>query len=86
MIPAMVFVGLLFQLGWVYYASLLGLATFVSLRIVQNRVTLFKHDKKDPKKLYKMGEVLARDFVITAIVFTLSLMVSSLLKITLTFL
>ncbi len=47
---------------------------------------MFKHDRKDPKKLYKMGEVLARDFVITAIVFTLSLMVSSLLKINPTFL
>jgi 4-hydroxybenzoate polyprenyltransferase len=86
MIPSMVFVGLLFQLGWVYYASLLGLATFVSLRIVQKRVTLFKHDRKDPTKLHKMGGILARDFVITAIVFTFSLMVSSLLKINPTFL
>ena len=86
LIPFMVFVGLLFQLGWVYYASLLGLAAFVSLRIVQKRVTLFKHDRRDPKKLHKMGEVLAKDFVIIAIVFTLSLMVSSLLKINPTFL
>ena len=86
LIPFMVFVGLLFQLGWVYYASLLGLAAFISLRIVQNRVTLFKHDSRDPKKLHKIGEVLAKDFVIIAIVFTLSLMVSSLLKINPTFL
>jgi 1,4-dihydroxy-2-naphthoate polyprenyltransferase len=86
LIPFMVFVGLLFQLGWVYYASLLGLAAFISLRIVQNRVTLFRHDSRDPKKLHKIGEVLAKDFVIIAIVFTLSLMVSSLLKINPTFL
>ncbi len=86
LIPFMVFVGLLFQLGWVYYASLLGLAAFISLRIVQNRVTLFKHDSRDPKKLHKIGEVLAKDFTIIAIVFTLSLMVSSLLKINPTFL
>jgi 4-hydroxybenzoate polyprenyltransferase len=85
MIPLMVFVGLLFQLGWVYYASLLGLATFVSLRIVQKRVTLFTREESDPKKLHKLGEVLAKDFVIIAIVFTLSLMLSSLLKINPTF-
>ena len=81
MIPMMVFVGFLFQLGWLYYASLLGLATFVSLRIVQKRVTLFTNDKADVKKLHRLGEVLAKDFVIIAIVFTLSLMLSSLLKI-----
>jgi 4-hydroxybenzoate polyprenyltransferase len=81
MIPLMVFVGLLFQLGLVYYASLLGLAMFVSLRIVQKRVTLFRGGNVDDRKLHKLGEVLAKDFVIIAIVFTLSLMVSSLLKI-----
>jgi len=81
MVPLMVIVGLLFQLGWVYYASLVGLATFLSFRIVQKRVTLFKRCRGKPKELHKMGEVLARDFVIIAIVFTLSLMVSSLLRI-----
>jgi 4-hydroxybenzoate polyprenyltransferase len=86
MIPLMVFVGLMFQLGWVYYVSLFGLAMFVSLRIVQKRVALFTNDKADQTKLHKLGEVLAKDFVIIAIVFTLSLMVSSLLKINPTFL
>jgi 4-hydroxybenzoate polyprenyltransferase len=81
MIPLMVFVGLLFQLGWVYYASLLGLAMFVSLRIIQKRVILFEGSKSDTKQLHKLGEVLAKDFVIIAILFTLSLMLSSLLKI-----
>ena len=81
MIPLMVFVGSLFQLGWVYYVSLIALATFVTLRIVQKRATLFRQDKRDLKKLYNTGGVLAKDFVIVAIVFTLSLMVSSLLKI-----
>jgi 4-hydroxybenzoate polyprenyltransferase len=86
MIPMMVFVGLLFQLGWVYYASLIALAAFVSLRIVQKRDTLFNRRGKDTERLHMLGEVLARDFVVTAIVFTLSLMVSSLLKINTTFL
>ena len=85
MIPMMVFVGVLFQLGWVYYVSLLGLAMFVSLRIIQKRVALFTNDKGDQKKLHQLGEVLSKDFVIIAIVFTLSLMVSSLLKINPTF-
>ena len=80
MIPLMVFVGSLFQLGWTYYISLLGLAAFVSFRVVQKRSTLFRPESGDLQKLQRMGEVLAKDFVIIAIVFTLSLMVSSLLK------
>jgi 4-hydroxybenzoate polyprenyltransferase len=85
MIPMMVFVGILFHLGWIYYASLLGLAMFVSIRIIQKRVTLFNRENTDAKKLHMLGEVLAKDFVIIAIVFTLSLMLSSLLKINPTF-
>jgi 4-hydroxybenzoate polyprenyltransferase len=80
MIPLMVLVGLLFNLPLVYYAALTVLASFITLRLVQKRQTLFKEDKADTKKLFKLGEVLAKDFVITAIVFTLSLMLSSLLK------
>jgi 4-hydroxybenzoate polyprenyltransferase len=81
MIPLMVLVGTLFQLGWLYYVVLSALATFVSLRLYQKRLTLFADDKADPKKLFDLGEVLAKDFVVIAIVFTLSLMLSSLLKI-----
>ncbi len=81
MIPLMVYVGSLFQLGWTYYVSLAALTTFVSLRVAQKRNTLFKPETGDLKKLQRMGEILAKDFVIVAIVFTLSLMMSSLLKI-----
>ncbi len=81
MIPLMIFVGSLFQLGWTYYVSLIGLATFVSFRVVQKRSTLFRPESGDLHKLQRTGEVLAKDFVVIAIVFTLSLMVSSLLKI-----
>jgi 4-hydroxybenzoate polyprenyltransferase len=81
MLPMMVLVGVLFGLGWVYYASLLGLAAFVTLRIVQKRSTLFQDDKSDTSRLHKLGTILARDFVIIAIVFTFSLMISSLLKV-----
>ncbi len=81
LLPLMVFVGLLFQLGWIYYATLLSLAAFISLRIVQKRATLFKQGDGDLKRLHETGEVLAKDFVIVAIVFTLSLMVNSLLRV-----
>jgi 4-hydroxybenzoate polyprenyltransferase len=81
MIPLMVLVGMLFQLGWLYYVALSALAAFISLRLYQKRLTLFKDDRADTKKLFELGEVLAKDFVVIAIVFTLSLMLSSLLKI-----
>ena len=79
LIPLMVLVGMLFQLGLLYYLVLLALASFISLRLYQKRLILFD-DKTDKKNLFELGEVLSRDFVITAIVFTLSLMLSSLLK------
>jgi geranylgeranylglycerol-phosphate geranylgeranyltransferase len=80
MIPLMVLVGILFQLPLIYYIILTTLAGFITMRLIQKRQTLFK-DKADTQKLFKLGEVLARDFVIIAIVFTLGLMLSSLLKI-----
>jgi 4-hydroxybenzoate polyprenyltransferase len=81
MIPLMILVGALFQLPLIYYAALTALASFITLRLIQKRQTLFKEDKTDTNKLFKLGEVLAKDFVIVAVVFTLSLMLSSLLKI-----
>jgi 4-hydroxybenzoate polyprenyltransferase len=81
MIPLMVAVGFLFQLGWVYYGALAGLTAFISVRLVQKRRALTKAHLTDMTKLHKLGIVLAKDFVIIAILFTFSLMLSSLLKI-----
>jgi 1,4-dihydroxy-2-naphthoate octaprenyltransferase len=81
LIPLMVLIGSLFQLGWIYYLTLTALSAFVTLRVIQKRNTLLKNG--DKKQLFKLGEVLAKDFVIIAIIFTLSLMLSSLLKIAL---
>lgn len=81
MIPLMVLVGALFHLSFVYYAALSALAVFISLRLIQKRKTLFNNVEVGSKRLFELGETLAKDFVIIAIVFTLSLMVSSLLKI-----
>jgi 4-hydroxybenzoate polyprenyltransferase len=81
MIPLMVLVGALFQLSVVYYAALSALAVFISLRLIQKRKALFNNIEAESKRLFELGETLAKDFVIIAIVFTLSLMLSSLLKI-----
>lgn len=83
LIPLMVLVGVLFQLGWTYYLTLTALSAFVTLRVIQKRNTLLKNHGENKKQLFKLGEVLAKDFVVIAIVFTLSLMLSSLLKIAL---
>ncbi len=80
MIPLMVWVGVLFQLPLVYYAALSGLACFITLRLLQKRQTISNSEAPNTE-LFKLGEVLAKDFVIIAIVFTLSLMLSSLLRI-----
>ncbi len=81
MLPLMVLVGVLFQLPIIYYAALTTLAGFITFRLIQKRYTLFAQESADNKQLLKLGEILSKDFVIIAIVFTLSLMVSSLLKI-----
>ena len=85
LIPLMALVGALFQLGWTYYAILTALSAFVTLRIIQKRNSLLKNTE-DKKQLFKLGETLSKDFAVIAIVFTLSLMLSSLLKIALTIL
>ncbi len=81
LLPLMVLVGVLFQLGPIYYIVLCSLAAFVSIRIIQKRHILFKDHRLEPTRLHKLGETLSKDFVIIAITFTLILMISSLLKI-----
>jgi 4-hydroxybenzoate polyprenyltransferase len=81
LLPLMVIVGVLFQLPLIYYAALIGLASFITLRLVQKRKTIFSDNQADTTKLLRLGTVLAKDFVIVAIVFTLALMLSSVLKI-----
>jgi hypothetical protein len=56
MLPMMMLVGVMFNLGWVYYASRLALAAFISLRIVQKRVTLFQNDQADATRLHKLAK------------------------------
>ena len=77
----MALVGLLFGLGWVYYVILVGLGVFGCLRILQKRSILMKKHNLESHELLKLGEFFAKDFVIIAIVFAFSLLISSLLKI-----
>jgi 4-hydroxybenzoate polyprenyltransferase len=80
LIPLMMLVGILFQLHLIYYFILSAVTTFISLRLYQNRVTLSRKDQTNTKQLLKLGDVLAKDFVIVAIIQTLNLMLSSYLK------
>jgi len=81
MIPLAILIGILFELPIVYYAALIGLASLMTIRIYRNRQILLNKDKEDTGELFKLGKILAKDFVIVAIVFTLALMLSSLFKI-----
>jgi 4-hydroxybenzoate polyprenyltransferase len=80
LLPLMTFVGVLFQLSLVYYIILIVLAAIISLRLVQKRKTLLNDIEPHSKGLFELGETLAKDFVIIAILFTAGLMTSSLLR------
>ncbi len=81
LIPLMLLVGTIFQLDWTYYLILTALSAFVTLRMVQKRNILLKKNGGNTTQLIELGEVLSKDFVIIAIIFTLSLMLSNLLRI-----
>jgi 4-hydroxybenzoate polyprenyltransferase len=81
LIPLMLLVGVLFQLHLVYYLVLFALTAFVSLRLYQKRSILFGSYTTDTHRLLEVGDVLAKDFVIVALVQTLSLMFSGYLRV-----
>ena len=81
LIPLMIVVGVLFQLSTIYYVSLVVLAALISFRLYRERNTLLIKTGPSSKRLLQLGTRLAKDFVIIALLFTASLMISSLLKI-----
>jgi len=81
LIPIMIVVGVLFQLSTIYYVSLVVLAALISFRLYRERNTLLIKTGLSSKRLLQLGTRLAKDFVIIALLFTASLMISSLLKI-----
>lgn len=80
LIPLMVSVGIMFQLNLVYYLTLSAVTAFISLRLYQNRVALLKSSETDTERLLKLGDILAKDFVIAALIQTTNLGISSYLK------
>ncbi len=77
LIPLTVLIGFMFELGAVYYITLAVLMAFMSLHILQNIQILFG---TEDEAMFKLGSLLARDFVIIAVVQTTNLMFSSYLK------
>lgn len=76
----MAFVGVMFALPWFYYIVILGVAAFITVRLVQKRNLILKRIE-DTRILYNLGEILAKDFAFVAIIFTISLMFSGLAKV-----
>lgn len=79
LIPLMVLVGILFNLGLIYFVVLAGLIGYISIRLVQNRYIITCSTKNDTESMLKLGEAFARDFVVVALVHTTNLMLSSYL-------
>ena len=79
LIPLMVLVGVLFHLGLLYFLVLGTSVAYLSLRLVQNRDSLFRRSNVNLEPLLKLGEVFAKDFVIIALVHTANLMVNGFL-------
>ena len=67
----------MFSLPMVFYVILLTLTAFVSLRLWLSREIL---GSRDINRLLELGKVLAKDFVVVAIVQTLNLMLSGYLS------
>ncbi|MFB0523627.1 MAG: UbiA family prenyltransferase [Candidatus Bathyarchaeia archaeon] len=80
LVPFMVLVGMLFSLSLLYYFVLSALVTYMSLRLIQKRSVLLGKSDSNIEPTLELGEILARDFVIMAIVQTTNLMLSSYLR------
>lgn len=79
LIPFMVLVGILFRLNTLYYLVFSALVAYMSLRLIQKRSVLFGKSRNNKESMHKLGETLAKDFVIIAIIQTTNLMLSGYL-------
>ncbi|MGD9130667.1 MAG: UbiA family prenyltransferase [Candidatus Bathyarchaeota archaeon] len=80
LVPLMVLVGILFQLGLLYFLVLGTLIAYLSFRLIQHRNTLFRSSNVELDSLLKLGEAFAKDFVIIALVHTANLMINGFLN------
>ena len=80
-IGLMAFVGFMFSITTpIYYAVIIGVTVYITARLVQKRNLIVKKVEEN-ETLYKLGEVLARDFELIAAVFTITLVISALLTV-----
>lgn len=79
LIPFMGLVGILLRLNTLYYLVFSALVAYMSLRLIQKRSVLFGKSRNNKESMHKLGETLAKDFVIIAIIQTTNLMLSSYL-------
>ncbi len=77
LVPLMVLVGVMFQLNILYYLILSALGAYVSYRLIRERSVLLG---KDTDAFLGLGKILAKDFVILAIIHTTNLMLSAYLR------
>jgi 4-hydroxybenzoate polyprenyltransferase len=80
LVPLMILVGMLFSLNLLYYLILSVLVTHMSLRLIQKRSILLGKSDENKELILDLGGILAKDFVIMAIVQTTNLMLSGYLK------
>jgi 4-hydroxybenzoate polyprenyltransferase len=76
LVPLMFLVGVMFGLPLIFYIILFGLTAFVSMRLWFSRMIL---GSGEVNRLLALGKVLAKDFVVVAIVQTLNLMLNGYL-------
>lgn len=79
LVPLMLFVGILFRLHPLYYLVFSSLVVYMSLRLIQKRSVLLGKSRNNTELMHKLGEILAKDFVIIAIIQTSNLMLGSYL-------
>ncbi len=77
--PLMALVGVMFQLNILYYLVLFSLAAYLSIRVILKRSLLLSSPTNDDA-IEGLGQTLAGDFTIIAIVQTTNLMLSAFLK------
>ncbi len=80
LVPLMLLIGVMFNLSLLYYAIFSLLVAFMSLRLVQYRTILLGKEGDNTEQTLKLGKILAKDFVVLAIVQTTNIMLSGFLK------
>jgi len=79
LIPILTFIGLMYGLPFVYYAILAGIATYVLGRLFLNKKGLNKN-KENLNQQITLAAMLTKDFTFITLIFSLTFMVSALIR------